>query len=145
MSEPKRIQSYENDQIRVQYNPNICEHAAECVKGAPDVFNPKERKWINLEGADPNKVEEVIKRCPTGALTFEMKGDGKNANTAQVEGATEIDLVPNGPLRLKGNLVIRDAEGEVILEASKASLCRCGASKNKPFCDGTHKSIDFKA
>lgn len=137
MSEKKKIQTYQNDQIKVQYDPNICEHAAECVKGSPEVFNVKARPWVQVDNAGVEKIAEVINRCPTGALKYELKG--AQEPVVEVASTTEVTVIPNGPLRLSGPIVVRDMDGEVMLEATKMSLCRCGHSQNKPFCDGSHK------
>ena len=60
---------------------------------------------------------------------------------------TTIKIRDNGPYLIEGDDIrITDAEGsEISIERSPFSLCRCGASKQKPFCDGTHRQIDFKA
>lgn len=73
--EEKKIKSYETKHIRVTWEPHLCRHAAECVKGASDVFNPSIRPWITLrEGKEEAKrVAEVIDRCPTRALKYELK------------------------------------------------------------------------
>lgn len=138
MSEKKKIQRYENDEIVVQYDPNICEHAAECVKGNSNVFNIKNRPWVNVNGASPEEIKEVVGRCPTGALTFERKGTNPKTEVA-AEAGTVLTLVPNGPIRVAGKITVKDDKGEVLAELEKASLCRCGYSANKPFCDGSHK------
>lgn len=143
MSEQKKIQTYENDQIKVQFNPNTCEHAAKCVKGLPEVFNVKARPWIQVDNAEVSKISAVIDQCPSGALTYELKGQG---NAAEVKAsATEVTIIPNGPLRLSGEVVVKDQDGTVLAEASKMSLCRCGFSENKPFCDGSHKKAGWKS
>ena len=143
MSVTKKIQSHENDQIKVQFDPNICEHAAKCVNGLPEVFNVKARPWIQIDNSTADKIAEVIDSCPSGALTYERK-DVKQAVAAEVS-ATEVTIIPNGPLRLSGNVVVKDEEGTVLAEASKMSLCRCGFSQNKPFCDGSHKKEGWQS
>jgi len=140
MNASQKVQVHENDHIRVQYDPNVCEHAAECVRGLSKVFNPEQRPWIQIENADAKAIAEVIHRCPTGALSYEFKGEDVSAGTIETTGPVEVSVVQNGPLRLLGNVVVKDAEGEVLIEASKMSLCRCGHSNNKPFCDGSHKT-----
>lgn len=143
MSEKKKIQVHENDDIRVSYDPNICEHAAECVKGLSKVFNPQQRPWIQVDKASADEIATVIDRCPTGALRYQRKGNAAAAASTQAE-AVEVSLVSNGPLRIAGPVVIKDPDGNVILEASKMSLCRCGLSENKPFCDGSHLRAGWK-
>ncbi|MCK1997598.1 (4Fe-4S)-binding protein [Psychrobacillus psychrodurans] len=63
---------YKGEEITVYFDGDICKHAAECVKGLPEVFNVKARPWISLENVDAKKVAEVINRCPSGALKYEM-------------------------------------------------------------------------
>ena len=60
-------------------------------------------------------------------------------------GPLKIMKAPHGPLLLSGAVTLRTAAGRVAWKGTKCALCRCGASKNKPFCDGTHKAIGFKA
>jgi len=60
-------------------------------------------------------------------------------------GTLQVNKAPNGPLLLNGNLEIRNGAGQTTWRGTKAALCRCGASKNKPFCDGAHKEIGFEA
>ncbi len=69
------------------------------------------------------------------------KGDGLNATG----GKLDIKLLIDGPLLMQGNLTIRAGSGRIAWEGTKTALCRCGASKNKPFCDGSHKDADFKS
>lgn len=144
MSE-KRIQTYDNGKIKIQYDPNICAHAAECVKGSPEVFDIKKKPWVQPDQAEVDSIRNTIHKCPTGALTYELP-DGTVFDLKQQEKAPawEVIVVPNGPLRLFGACEIKDAHGNLIKETSKVSLCRCGASKNKPFCDGAHKTIAFE-
>ena len=58
---------------------------------------------------------------------------------------TKITVMPNGPLMVEGNLTVNKMSGVNIKDAEKVFLCRCGQSANKPFCDGKHKTADFKA
>jgi len=134
----KKIQEHENDNIKVQFNPNICEHAAECVKGLPGVFDVKKRPWINVEGGSAADIAKVIDRCPTGALSYTL-AHAATADVTPGEKGVVMTLVPNGPIRVAGKITVKDDKGEVLAELEKASLCRCGLSANKPFCDGTHK------
>ena len=78
-----------------------------------------------------------VKQCPSGALSFVMNGEENTVAPASAE--TEIEIVPNGPLLLKGDCVIKQADGSVVSKTTKTAFCRCGASTNKPFCDGTHR------
>jgi uncharacterized Fe-S cluster protein YjdI len=66
------LQTYETDAIRVTYDPGVCNHAAECVRGLPQVFDSKAQPWIQPQNADPNAVAEQVRRCPSGALQYEL-------------------------------------------------------------------------
>lgn len=142
MSE-KKLQEYKNTKITVQFDPNVCEHAAECVKGLTNVFDIKNKPWINVDGASPEDICATINKCPTGALKFTLAG--QSGESVESIGATEVTIVPNGPLRLRGKILVKDMEGNILRETNKCSLCRCGASQNKPWCDGEHKKIGFEA
>lgn len=63
---------YKGEKITVYFDGEICEHAAECVNGLPEVFNVKAKPWISLDKVDAKKVAEVIDRCPSGALKYKM-------------------------------------------------------------------------
>ena len=56
-----------------------------------------------------------------------------------------IEVRPNGPYILNGSIELRDANGTVLPTQTRTVLCRCGASTNKPFCDGTHAKVGFQA
>lgn len=134
---------YSNEKITVEWDSKICIHAAECVKNLGEVFNPDEKPWINVEAAAPDRIVEAIKLCPSGALTYQKVGEQSDSNKS-VEDDIKIVIGKNGPFRISGNVVLEDAEGNRIETRERFSLCRCGASENKPFCDGSHKRIGFE-
>ena len=126
--------------ITVSYDPAICIHAARCVRGLPAVFDPKARPWIRPGEAAPDAVAEVIRRCPTGALLYELSGGpGEEADA-------EVTVTPakDGPLFVRGRVELTDPRGGAVDVGPRFALCRCGGSENKPFCDGTHKKIGFE-
>lgn len=137
-----RARSYEGEGIVVRYELKRCIHAAECVRGLPTVFDPERRPWIEPGHADPDRVAEVVERCPTGALTYE-RTDRAAAEPAPAEGC--IDLVTDGPLHVRGRIELRDPDGDVLWTGTRAALCRCGASRNKPFCDNAHRDVGFRS
>ncbi|MCB9232825.1 MAG: (4Fe-4S)-binding protein [Bacteroidia bacterium] len=67
MSERKE---YSNGEITVVWQPGKCQHAAECVKGSPNVFRPREKPWINVEGGTTESIRNTVHKCPSGALTI---------------------------------------------------------------------------
>ena len=141
--EEKRVK-YKSDKIIVSFAPDVCIHAAECVRGLPSVFNTSKKPWINIAGADQSEIISVIERCPSGALKYELIDLELKEDIKKME-KTKITLMPNGPLMVEGNLNIVKLSGETVKDGEKFFLCRCGQSSNKPFCDGSHKKIEFKA
>lgn len=138
----KKILSYNSDEIRVTYDLKRCIHAAECVKGLPEVFDPNRKPWIKPENADAEAVADVIEKCPTGALHYEMKGNGRQE---QPSSRNRIQLTEDGPVYFFGDIEVQDHQGNTVLEDTRFALCRCGASANKPACDNSHKKIQWEA
>lgn len=124
-----RGRSYTGERVTVYYDARRCLHFAECVRGLPGVFDVKERPWIQPDNAEPGLVAEIIRRCPSGALHYELS----HGSPEQAEHPTRVHPVKDGPLTVRGDLVIDTAEGE--LSEVRAALCRCGRTENQPFCD----------
>lgn len=133
---------YTNDEITVVWKPEICIHSTLCWKGLVRVFNPKEHPWVNINGAETEKIVEQINKCPSGALSYFYNSE--NEESAKIEAESIVEVMENGPLLVYGNLKIKDAAGNETTKHKVTAFCRCGASENKPFCDGSHKKIDFK-
>ena len=136
-----RAKTYQGDGIVIHFETRRCIHAAECVSNLPGVFNIDSRPWIDATGGAVEEIEEVIRRCPSGALTYE-RSDGGPPEPAQ-ENVSAITTVKDGPLYLRGPVDIVDHEGNTVSVQPRVALCRCGASKNKPFCDNGHLAIGF--
>ncbi|BDP40565.1 hypothetical protein DAETH_05340 [Deinococcus aetherius] len=135
-----RGKAYTGDGVTVYYDAPRCVHVANCVRGLPEVFRPRERPWIQLwNEADAGQVAQVVRTCPTGALHYALA----NGQAEAPEVPTTITPVPDGPLAMRGDLRIQTQGGEQ--REVRAALCRCGASGNKPFCDGTHAKISWKS
>jgi len=135
---PRRV--YANDAIEVIWEPKLCIHVRNCVRGLPRVFDPERRPWVDVDAADPEVIAATVLTCPTGALHF-RRSDGGAQEEPQPE--TTVEPRPNGPLFVRGRVRIVDEEGRLIREDTRLALCRCGASANKPFCDGSHRRIGF--
>lgn len=138
MSEPR---PYTSPDITVTYDIKRCIHARECVRRLPQVFDVDKRPWIQPDHASADEIAETIHHCPTGALQY-TRHDGGLAEPIPEE--TTIQVRPNGPLFVRGNVKVTDANGTVLSDSVRVALCRCGQSENKPFCDSTHRKIGFK-
>ena len=71
----KRTQTYRSGEVTVTFDPNVCTHAAACVRGLPAVFDVSKKRWVRLENAPAQEVLETVKRCPSGALQATSSGD----------------------------------------------------------------------
>ena len=136
---PRRV--YANDAIEVHWEPKLCIHVRNCVRGLPQVFDPDARPWVVVDAADADRVAEAVLTCPTGALHFRRRDGGAQE---QAPDPPSVEPRPSGPLFVRGRVQIVDAEGRLIREDTRLALCRCGASGNKPFCDGSHRRIGFR-
>ena len=87
------------------------------------------------------QVIAMIERCPSGALTYEIESEG---GVIEPDLPEEIAVTDNGPLWVTGGIPIERADGQPVETRNRVTLCRCGHSKNKPFCDGTHIDVGFK-
>ncbi|GAB4470330.1 MAG: hypothetical protein OHK0057_12900 [Thermoflexibacter sp.] len=138
---------YTNGEVTIVWKPDICIHSTKCFKGLHSVFNPTKRPWINMAGADTEKIIEQVNKCPSKALSFYQNGaeESEKAPLDDVDTLreTKIEVIPNGPLKVEGNVLIKEKNGMEV-KKGKAFFCRCGASSNKPYCDGTHKKINFQ-
>lgn len=137
----KHPHEYQGESLVVRYEKSLCIHAAECVHGLPEVFDPNAKPWVSPDNAERERVLETVARCPSGALTAERR-DGEVAEAVPAENTVSVQ--PHGPLYLRGDLELLDAEGNVVARGTRMALCRCGASANKPFCDGSHTRALFE-
>jgi CDGSH-type Zn-finger protein len=135
--------TYAGKKIIIHDNRKICSHAAECVNNLPSVFKFDARPWIDPEAATLEESINTIRKCPSGALSYSIDGveyKDQNERKPMVTVSKEGPYIITGGVELIGdNLQFGDG-------ASKEhyTLCRCGASRNKPFCDGMHRVINFK-
>ena len=138
----KRLQTYETDEVTVTFDPNRCIHAAVCVRGLPDVYDPARRRWIRPELAPAAQVAEVAMRCPTGALKAALRDAAAQA-AAGPEQVT-ITMHHAGPLYVHGPVRVELEDGTVVVEDDRVALCRCGNSASAPWCDGSHRKLGFR-
>jgi len=66
---------YSNDEITVIWKPDVCKHSTLCWRGLLQVFDPRKRPWIDMEGADTGAIIAQVEQCPSGALSWRRKGD----------------------------------------------------------------------
>ncbi|MGD1834758.1 MAG: CDGSH iron-sulfur domain-containing protein [Nitrososphaeraceae archaeon] len=136
--------SYGGKKITIHDNRSICSHAAECVNNLPSVFRLNQRPWIDpdQEKVTIDKIIETIRKCPSGALSYSIDG----IEYRDYDGKPLVKVSKDGPYLISGGIELIGLETDFPKDVSKEhyTLCRCGASNNKPFCDGSHSTINFK-
>ena len=137
------VKKYTNGEITIVWKPGMCIHSEKCFHGLPAVFNPQQRPWVNAEAADTETLKNQIDHCPSGALSYFLN-DSEEAEKTPAQEICKVVVAPNGPLLVHGDLTVVDATGGETSRSKMTAFCRCGASLNKPFCDGSHKKIDFE-
>lgn len=141
---PKETFTYSKDDLTIVWKPNTCIHSTLCWKSLIAVFNPRQKPWINMDGASVEKIIEQVKKCPSGALSYYLISEKTEENsTTESENQTTIEVSKNGPYLIKNECLIIHADGKKELKTGTIALCRCGASASKPYCDGSHRKIEF--
>lgn len=141
-NEPK-VKEYSNGEITVVWQPDKCIHSTMCFKGLPQVFDPKARPWVSIEGASSEEIMAQVKKCPSGALSFYLN-EADAAEKPEVDVERIVEVIENGPLMVYGNLKVKHHDGRVTEEHRTTAFCRCGGSGNKPYCDGSHRKNGFE-
>ncbi|MGD9489247.1 MAG: CDGSH iron-sulfur domain-containing protein [Calditrichaceae bacterium] len=132
--------NYRGKKITIHDNRGICAHAGRCTDGLTSVFHLKEEPWIHPDAADPEKIIATIEKCPSGALSFSVS----DVEHPDRRGEPAIFVAPNGPYVVSGGPDLANTPRGEGASKEHFTMCRCGGSKNKPFCDGTHWHINFK-
>jgi len=124
--------------VTVHFEAGKCVHSRNRVLDRPDVFVPNvEGEWIHPESATPGEVAALAANCPSGAITYERFDGMANEQPPPVN---TVRVRENGPLAFHAPMTILEAG-----RALRATLCRCGASTHKPYCDGSHATAAFVA
>ena len=132
---------YRGRDIEVSFDLDICIHIGECLRGDRQVFQLKRRPWLLPDLADADVVAEVVRLCPSGALQFRRHDGGPEE---EPRGPTTVTPLKNGPLLVTGKIEVRYEDG-TIEALPRATLCRCGSSEHKPFCDNRHLKTGVRA
>lgn len=129
--------SYPGDGITVHWDSSRCIHTGICLRRLPAVFDVGRRPWIDIDAADVDAVGAAVERCPSGALRYDRPG-----HPEPVPERTTLRAVPDGPLVVRGDVRLVAGRGAAT-EEIRATLCRCGQSRNQPYCDNSHRRTSF--
>ncbi len=133
----ERSTAYPGTGVTVHDDRSICQHAAFCGNRVTNVWK------MTHDSDDPvvrAQMMAMIEHCPSGALTYRV--DGEDAD-GEPDLAPAVNVVADGPLWVTGSAVVQRSDGGTAEPRPRVTLCRCGASGNKPFCDGTHAKVGF--
>ncbi len=136
--QPRKVDNYVGKEITIHDDRGICSHAGYCTDGLPQVFRMDKEPWIDPNAAAPETIIETIRKCPSGALSYSV--DGQLHDIYYNE--PEIKITKDGPYYVRGSIQLIDDDRPATKD--HYALCRCGHSKNKPFCDGRHWYKEFR-
>lgn len=128
--------------VTIHDDRSVCSHAGNCTDNLAAVFRLKQEPWIDAGAATADEVVAQVQRCPSGALTVSV---GDDPGRVEEELPKAVVPTPDGPYRVTGGVQVLDADGAPYEVRNRQTLCRCGGSGNKPFCNGTHWKIGFTA
>jgi CDGSH-type Zn-finger protein len=131
---------YQGKRITIFDNRGICSHAGHCSDGLKSVFRMNEEPWIDPDGAKVEEIVATIRKCPSGALSYAIDG----VEAVAPERAPTITVTDDGPYAVAGGVELLGVKFGDGASIEHYTLCRCGASKNKPFCDGSHWDVKFR-
>ena len=140
--ESEVVRRYEGEGIVVVWEPSLCIHTGNCLRGLPQVFDARARPWVQPKAASAEELVQTILSCPSGALSFQMADEARAPADNE---PTTIEPTANGPLFLRGRLEVVDSRDNVLRRTDRLALCRCGHSQNKPYCDLSHLDVGFRA
>lgn len=135
---------YTNGETTVIWQPHLCIHSGICFRSLPEVFRPRERPWIQMDKSTTSEIIDTVQACPSGAIAIKRNPPPPLLTIESGTGGTlKATVVTNGPIKFSGPCVVTLADGSTIEKPNGVSLCRCGGSASKPFCDGSHKQKGF--
>jgi CDGSH-type Zn-finger protein/uncharacterized Fe-S cluster protein YjdI len=135
----KPVHQYPGKQIDVSWDKTRCLHVAECILGLRSVFDTSKTPWVQPDSESANQVASVIHRCPTGALHYVRQDSGPFESP---DPQNTVRVAAEGPIYLRGEVQL--VTGGESVDETRAALCRCGHSTNKPYCDGSHTRTGFE-
>jgi len=141
------VEVIEGKDVIMEFDGKACIHSRFCVMGAPDTFLANvDGPWLYPDDADPDLLYAIGRECASGAIRIHRKDGG------QEEAAPKVNILrlkENGPLSFHADLAVHTPEGSLAPDSDSEpfnrTLCRCGKSQNKPYCDGSHHDAGFQA
>ena len=136
-----RRATYPDGRVTVYDDRTRCAHFGQCTDRLSQVFRATEEPFVDVHGAPADRIVDVVSGCPSGALAYAV---GDNPAPVEPTGPPSIIPIPDGPYRVRGDVEVVGADGRPYERRGRQTLCRCGHSGNKPFCDGSHWYAGFR-
>jgi CDGSH-type Zn-finger protein len=136
----ERAKTYQGTGVVVRDDRSICEHAGFCGNRSTNVWEMVSGAGTE-DGSVRSQMMAMIEHCPSGALTYRMTDDGPDVEPDLPVG---VAVSADGPYFVTGGLTVDRSDGQRFESRPRMTLCRCGASANKPLCDGSHKDAGFR-
>lgn len=134
------LQTYKGKELTINFNRSICAGASECVKRLSSVFKSGEgSNWIFPDEDSSENIIKTISACPSGALSYTI--EGKTSIDARIK--PSINIMKDGPYKIEG-IKLEEISIPTNFSTTKYTLCRCGYSKNKPYCDYSHAENSWR-
>ena len=137
---PDKLDHYVGREVTIHDNRSVCAHAGFCTDTLAAVFRQRQEPWIDPDGAEAQAIATVVHRCPSGALSYSIDG----TTYGDQDREEMVTVSKDGPYFVTGGVALHDEPRGAGASLEHYTLCRCGGSKNKPFCDGTHWYIGFE-
>ena len=134
------VQTYKGKELTINFNRSICAGASECVKGLSSVFKSGDgSNWIFPDEGSSENIIKTVSACPSGALSYTIEGK----TSIDTRTKPSINIIKDGPYAVEG-IKLEGMSVPTNFSSTKYALCRCGFSKNKPYCDYSHAQNNWK-
>jgi CDGSH-type Zn-finger protein len=137
---PDRLDTYTGKGFTVFDNRGTCCHSGNCTDHLPGAFRAGQEPFVDPNGASKTEIISIVRACPSGALGY---SDGDGIPYAGEAREPSLYVSQDGPYHVTGGVSLQDGERNAGASLEHYALCRCGHSKNKPFCDGSHWYAKF--
>jgi CDGSH-type Zn-finger protein/truncated hemoglobin YjbI len=127
-------ETYQAEGVTLSDDRSVCAHFGQCTDRLPRVFRATGEPFVDPAASTPAQISEVVRGCPSGALAL----------PTEEHDSPSITPIVDGPYRVRGAVQVVGADGEPYPARERQTLCRCGHSRNKPFCDGSHWYAGFR-
>ena len=135
-----RAESFVGEGLTIHDDRSRCAHSGVCSDNLSEVFKFGMEPWVDADGAGADEIARVVSLCPSGALSYSLSGSPEPVEHPK---GPSITVAKDAPYAVRGVHVVA-GDGEAYDARERQTLCRCGGSRNKPFCDGTHWYMGFK-